>query len=100
MSRLAAQIAQERAHGRKLARGGRPRLASLVELADEPTDGIPIERAGPQLARLHRGAGGRVREKLRQIALVRAHGVHRRVAIEPEKLEKRFQVRGHRSGTA
>ena len=97
--RLAAQIAQERAHGRELARGGRPRLPVLVKRADELRMALPIERAGPQLARLHGGAGGRVREKLRQIAFVRAHRVRRRVAIEPEKLEKRLQMRGHRSGT-
>ena len=52
MSRFAAQVAQERAHGRKLARRGRPRLAALVELADEPPNGVAIERGGPELARL------------------------------------------------
>ena len=97
---LTAQITQEGSDRRKLARGGRARLTSLVENSDEPPDGIPIERTWPQLARLYRGAGGRVGEKLRQIALVGTHGVRGHVAIEPQKLQKCFQVRGHRSGTA
>ena len=53
MSRLTAQITQEGSDGRKLARGGRARLTSLVERGDEPADGVPIERSWPQLARLY-----------------------------------------------
>ncbi len=97
--RLAAQVPQKRAHGRELARGGRPRLATLVELADETPDRVAIKRGGPKRAHLQPLGRCDVREKLREIALVRAHGMHRRVAIQPQELQKRFEMRGHRLGT-
>jgi len=75
------------------------RTADVSIATNESYRRIAIERGGPELA--HFQACGRrdVRQKLRQIAVVRAHGVDRGVAIEPERPQERFEICGHRFGT-
>ena len=51
-----------------------------------------IEVLGRQLGDAAAGVRGEEGEVLREIALVGAHGVRRRVLVQPEMFEKRFEV--------
>src|SRR5260221_14254440 len=85
---LAPEGTQERADGGELARSGRTRVPAAVKLREKPSDGGAIELWRPQLRSLDALPDRDEREKLREIALVGAHRVRRRVAIKPEKLQE------------
>src|SRR5207244_5886557 len=87
---LAPEIPDERPGGGQLSCRGRARPAPLVEVGKEAA-----ERRAIEVRRLHVGApdAGERRgmiDELSEIALVRAHGVRRGVAIKREKLQERF----------
>ena len=92
---FAAEVAEEGARGGQLARRGCAREPLLVEIAEETAQRETVELSGCELAHVDAGRRGRVREKLRQIAVVGAHGVRRRVAVKREMLQERFEMCGH-----
>src|SRR5262249_2882658 len=93
--RLASQILQERADGGELARRGRARVFLPETVGEEPAERLAIElrrrEIGLRPIRLRRDEA----DELREIALVGAYRVRRRVAIEREKLQKRLEVVDH-----
>ena len=86
------EIAEKRAHGGQLARGGRARLPLLVKIGEKAAERGAIELTGIEVRALQTAPRRRVIEKLSEIALVGADGMCRRVAIKPEKLQKRLEM--------
>ena len=79
------------------ARSPAERVPAAVKLREKPSDGGAIELWRPQLRSLDALPDRDEREKLREIALVGAHRVRRRVAIKPEKLQERAEMLVHPS---
>jgi len=88
---LSAQVPEKRARRCELPRGGRARQPLLVEIAEKTPEGVSIEMFGLHLAALDAGGRRRVRDELRQIALVGAHGVApTALRLSAEKLQECF----------
>src|ERR1051325_1511631 len=92
---LAAQVAEERAHRRYLARDRGARLLVAMERADKPADGIEVEVLRLQRAMFAGVVAGKG-DELRQIAFVGGDGMRRRVAIQADVVEKLAEL-FHRS---
>src|SRR6185369_5911125 len=97
---FAPQVAKERARRGELAGGRGPGELLLVQLAEEAPERLAIELGWLEIALLQIGLRGGVADELRQIALVGAHGVRRRVAIKSEKLQEAFEMFDHESRSA
>ena len=93
--RVAAQVAQERANRGELAGGGGARVPGLMQLREEASQRLAIELRRMKIALREVGLRGGVPDELREIAFVGAHGVRRRVAVQPQVGEERFQVVDH-----
>ncbi len=78
------QVAQERAHGGQFPRRTRPGFSAAEELREKAADhrsrDVGRLQFGPRPLKLGRD----IRRELRQISVVRAHRVRRRVAVQPQ----------------
>src|SRR5207245_10532797 len=88
--------ARKRTHRGQFRRGGRARQPLLVQLAEKAAQRRAIELRRLQIALLQIRISGDVADELREIALVGADGVRRRVAVVREKLQERLEVLDHR----
>ena len=92
---FAPQVAQKGAHRGELARRRRPRLPLLVKVGEKTAQRRSIEPRRIEIAFLDVGLRGRESDELRQIALVGADRVRRRIAVEREKFQERPEVFDH-----
>ena len=94
---LAPQVAAEGANRGQLPRRRRFRVTPLVEIAEPGAGAEMIEVRRFELGDAAAGVRGEEDEILREIAVVGAHGVRRRVLVQPEILEKGFEVVSNQS---
>ena len=99
MHTFAQQVAHEGPHRRELARRRAACLPLRVQLREEAAQCRPIELRRIQIALLQRRLGRHIADELRQIALVGAHRVRRRVAVQREKLQEVLEMFDHRGRT-
>src|ERR1019366_9094244 len=92
---FASQIAEKRPERRQLARGCRARLAPLVRIGEKTANGRAIELVGREGTHLHARRERGMREKLRQVAVVRADRVRRHVSVQPEESQKLLELGRH-----
>ena len=89
---FATQVPAERADRRELARRRRPRVAAVVQVGEKRADLLVVDVLRREVGATPSGRRGHEGEELREVRLVGAHGVQRRVLVQPEVLEKRLDL--------